>query len=196
MIELTIENMGAIKSLYGAPLVEKALATTINRVTAKAKTLVSRKARENYNVKASDISQSLTVKRARQGEAESVLLYTGSRLGLHKFAPRVRSVSVRPKNNRWGSRRKQVRVRVHKKDPLTPAVGPNGNAGFLANDGRIYARLGAKQNEITMLSGPSIAVMIEKSDVIDPLNSMLSTELHTEFSRNMDFFISKQLGAI
>lgn len=194
MLDFKIENLEKIKEVYQPWIVEKALTTSINRVSAKAKTLVSRKARENYTVKASDISKTLKVTRARKGESEAVLLYAGSRLGLHKFAPRVRSVTVNSKNNRYGRRRKQVRVRVHKKDAQTPAVGPNGNAGFMAPDGRIYARLGAKRDKLKMLAGPAVAMMVDKSEVLDPMNKMLSTELNAEFAHNLEFFINKQVG--
>ena len=194
MLEFTLTNIDAIKAAYDPDLVEKALSTAINRVTAKGKTLISREIRDDYNVKAADVSRALTIRRARQGEAEAVLMYAGSRLGLHKFGPRVRTIAATPTHNRWGKRRKQTRVRVHKKDALTPAVGPNGNAGFTAPDGRVYARVGLAREKIVALMGPSIPQMVDKASVLDPLNQMLSTELNAEFSHNLEFYINQQMG--
>ena len=193
-LELKIENLTQLKAAHDPALVNKALKTAVNKSTAKAKTLVSRSVRENYTVKASDVGSSVTFTRARNGESEAVLRYVGSRIGLHKFTSRVRTVSVRSKNGRYGYKRKQTRVKVHKKDALTPAVGPNGNAGFTGPDGRVYARVGIRRDKIVALMGPSIPQMVDKAKVIDPLNNMLSTELNEQFAHNLDFFMLQQMG--
>lgn len=194
MLELKIENITQLKAAYDPALVNKALTTAVNKATAKARTQISRAVRENYTVKASGVSSAVSLTRAKNGEAEAVLRYAGSRLGLYKFASRVRTVAVRSKNGRYGYRRKQTRVRVHKNDGLTPAVGPNGNAGFTAPDGRVYARVGVGRDKIVALMGPSIPQMVDKASVIDPLNDMLSTELNEQFTHNLDFFMTQQMG--
>ena len=194
MLELKIENLTQLKNVYDPTLVNKALATAVNKATAKAKTQVSRSVRENYTVKASDVSSAVSFTRAKSGDNEAVLRYVGTRLGLHKFASRVRTVAVRSKNGRYGYRRKQTRVKVHKKDALTPAIGPNDNGGFTAPDGRVYARVGVARDKIVSLMGPSIPQMVDKTKVIDPLNDMLSTELNDQFAHNLEFFMNQQMG--
>lgn len=192
MLKFELSNLAELKQVYDSALVEKALVRSINRVSAKSRTQVSREVRAEYNIKARDINNALTIYRAKRGNTEALLLYAGSRIGLHKFTPRVRT--VRTTTTRWGNTRKQVRVRVHKGDSLSPVNAGKGIEGFMSPDGLIFARVGLKRNPLKFMAGPSIAQMVDKETVLDRVNDMMGVELPKEFNHNMDFYLQRQLG--
>ncbi|MGB0958188.1 MAG: phage tail protein, partial [Litorivicinus sp.] len=165
MLKFELSNLAALKQVYDPALVEKALVHSINRVSAKARTLVSREVRREYTIKARDINKALTLYRARRGNTEALLLYAGARIGLHKFMPRVRTVRTRTRH--WGNTRKQVRVRVHQGGPLAPVKAAKDIEGFLSPEGLIFARVGLKRHPLKFMAGPAIAQMVDKDTVLD-----------------------------
>ena len=193
MLELKLKNLDKLMQAYDPSLVQQALTRSLNRVTGKSKTFVSKEVRQDYNVKARDISKALTITRARKGQNEAMLLYAGGRLGLGKFGARERTVKVRA--GRGGSTRKQVRVKVKKTDGLTPVTSSQGVGGFMFN-GQIYARMGASRMPIKSLSGPSIAHMVDDRGIVDDVSNLIGDEIQKEFTSNLDYYLMRQIGAV
>lgn len=194
MLALELKNLEALKEAYDPALVELAVTRSLNRAAAKAKTFVSKEVRQDYNVKAKDISKALTVSRARKGYNEAMLLYAGGRLGLNKFSAKQRTIKVRA--GRGGNTRKQVRVRIKKTDSLTPAVSSQGVGAFLGVNGHVFARMGAGRLPLKSLSGPSVAHMVDDRGIVDEVSELIGKEIEKEFTSNLNYYLLKQVGAV
>lgn len=201
MIEFKLENLDQLREVYDPKIVDKALTRSINRIAVRARKKVSQTVRAEFNIKARDIAKALRFKRAKSGSNEAVLMYAGSRIGLHKFGMRTRTVKV--KTSRYGRTRQQVRVKVRKTSALTPAVGrvnvlfkgSHVTQGF-ESQGRIYARKGKGRYPLMFLKGPSIPAMVDQDTVLNEVQALMNEEFAKEFERNMEFYLMRRVGLV
>ena len=183
MIEFKLENFEEIRRTFDPALVDKALTSALRKTANKAKTKVSKKVREEWNVKVEDINRHANdpVIRWFDGDPQAALVYIGSKLGLINFSPK------RLAKNRG------VSVKVKKKERPKVAVG-FGNKGFIAtaNKGtQIFARQTKERLPLIKLTGPSIPEMVGKEDTVEAFQSFAGDEYSRQFIVAMDYFLGR-----
>ena len=150
-IEIKRVQMRLGKYQKKAPLV---ISRTLNRVAANVKTNIGRKTRELYIVKAKDISNTMTIKKATQSIMNAFVKSKGQKVPLDKF-------KVSPSTPRPANPPSSLKVAVKKdgtKDLLHAFVANiNGN--------KVFQREGKSRLPIKRLFGPAIPQMVGNQEV-------------------------------
>jgi hypothetical protein len=137
-----------------------AISRALNRAAANAKTNASKKAREEYIVKASDIKSSINISKATKSKLGASVVSKGERLGLHKF-------KVSPKAPRHKNPPKSLKVSVKK------GSGKKLLHAFIAdiNGGKVFERTSKARLPIRQLYGPAIPQMLGNVSVKNYIES-------------------------
>lgn len=209
MIQLSeIANIRELKQTYDPAHVEKAIKFANIKTARKAKTLISKLVREDWNVKVKDINRHTTIKRNYDGNYDASILYTGKRLNLAIFGAKEvkniggRAVTTAMAKNGMASRRAKratkksgvtIKLRKNKGRELVRGFskfgGKNGaNKGFLIGNS-IFARETSNRLPINRLRGPSISQMVGKK-TLDKAFQFIKQEHHDQFSQHLEKLIS------
>ena len=211
MIQLgEIANINQLKKTYDPAHVEKAIKFANIKTARKAKTLISKLIREDWNVKAKDINQHTLIKRKYSGNYDALILYTGKRLDLTTFGVKeVKNIggrAVTTTMTKNGMKRKTAK-RATKKSGVTVQLrkskgrklvrgfskfgGKNSaNKAFLVGN-NIFARDTSNRLPISRLKGPSIPQMVSKKTQ-DKAFQFIKQEHHDQFSQHLE----KLMGGI
>lgn len=170
----------AERMLYGIPGgAKKAAARAINRAVIAARQQAVDGVRENYNIRARDVRETLKVSKAKPNRMIAVISSLGAPIPLYKFDVRPRAANARG--------RTPVRVGVKKGNRET------FEKAFIARSGGVpgvYERKGAKRLPIKQLFGPSVPHMLNNdrvvSSIADRAREMLEQRLDHEISRLLD----------
>lgn len=177
MIEQVQQQLGQFQSR--AP---GAIANALNRAMTTVATAVPKEVREEYHVKAGDVSKTIKKKRASRSNLSAEVRSSGSPIGLEKF--KVSPKTVNPK------RKSQLKISVKKSGAKT-VVG-----AFIANINgiKVFKRVAKPRLPIEHLFGPSVPQMIDDEPRVQRINQkgadMFNTRINHEISR-----ILGQLGA-
>lgn len=156
MIEIDSHELRNVQRQLGAyqDKAPTAISRTLNRVAANAKTNIGRKTRETYVVKAKDINQTMTVRKANKTTLNALIASRGERVPLDKF-------KYSPKNPRPGKPPRALKVAV-KKDGTKELLH-----AFVAdiNGNKIFEREGKSRLPIKRLFGPAIPQMAGNEEV-------------------------------
>ncbi len=85
MYEVTLEGIDEARKAFGNLPVDKALKSMRNKLAAKAKTAASRAIRQEYNIKARDLSANMEIRRAKSGNDPALLVAAGGPISLIYF---------------------------------------------------------------------------------------------------------------
>ncbi|WP_297429308.1 phage tail protein [Clostridium sp.] len=153
-----------------------ALSRALNRAAANAKTNASKKAREQYNIKSKDISETITIVKANKSSLGAIVKSAGERIPLIKF--KVSPSSPRPKNPP-----KVLKVSV-KKGGLKEILG-----AFIANvnGNKVFKRTSSARLPIQQLFGPAVPQMLGTSNV----KEYIETEASRVFDQRLDHEIQR-----
>lgn len=136
------------------------ISRALNRAATNAKTNAAKKAREEYIIKASDIKNTITIKKATKNRLATDVISKGERLGLHKF-------KVSPKNPRPKRPPKSLKVGVKKsssKELLHAFVAD-------VNGAKVFERVSKSRLPIKQLYGLAVPQMIGHISVRDFIES-------------------------
>lgn len=154
MTSITLTNISEARQLFGGAVVDKAIASTLNKIAAQAKTAVSQEIRKTYNIKARDLNSAMKVQRVKAGAHESYIIASGPRFSLIYFDAQqtiirgndaILTKRARGKNGtgglfsvktRKGKRQRGVTVKVRHDGGRKLVVGPKGFGAFLAQGNR------------------------------------------------------------
>lgn len=155
------------------------LVRALNRAASNVGTNASKKAREQYNVKAKDVKETINIARASKSTLGAVIKSVGERLPLIKF--KVSPSAPRPKNPP-----KVLRVSV-KKGGLKELVG-----GFVANvnGNKVFKRTSSARLPIQQLFGPAVPQMLGT----DNIREYIENEASRVFDDRLDHEIQRMLG--
>ena len=157
------------------------LARAINRAAENAKTNMSRRAREEYLIKDSDIKKTVSLRKADQVSLAAVVKSKGSKIGLINF-------KVSPNKPRHSNPPKEFRARVKKSSALKGIPG-----AFVANINgpKLMRRVGKSRLPIKQLFGPSVPEMIGSPSVI----TYIEKEALLTLEKRIDHEIKRVLEA-
>lgn len=124
----------------------------LNRAAMNARTNAVNKARENYNIKATDVRKTITIRKANKNALGAMVISKGSTVPLIKF-------KVSPKKRT--KKRKAIKAAV-KKGPLKEVGG-----AFIGDvhGSKVFKRVGNSRLPINRLFGPSIPQMLGNRSV-------------------------------
>lgn len=190
-------DLDKLKKAFDPKIVEKAQRSTVKKTAAKARTWLSRRARQVYTVTAGVVARHSKLENyfGDPQQPFSVIRYVGSRIGLINFASRERLVRT-DKGLRRGV---SVRVRKdHKRSVVKGRKGRDQSPGFIAtgnNDNtHIFARRGDSKLPISAMYGPSVAEMIGREEVQGQMSAFVGSEMPAIFDHEMEYFLLKQVG--
>ena len=134
----------------------KALARAINRAAETARTEASRKIREMYYIKHSDIRSTISIRKATASSIAAEVVSRGRPVALTKF--RVTPRTVQPRRN------SPVIVRVKRGGggAVAGAFVARVSSGHVG----VFRRLGQSRLPIQQLYGPSVPQMLGSPDVV------------------------------
>lgn len=180
MFTYELTNFQELRQAFDPKLVDKAYDRALQVAATKARTRISRKVRETYNIKAGDIGRAVQLRKL-QSEPGRLLLYTGRMIGLDKFG-------ARPKNIKTArGRRKGVTVQVKKTAGRKQLKG-----GFIGGKGKVvFTRQGPERLPIERKFGPSIAHMAGNKTVLADFEAHAGEDAAVEFNRSLEFFMSR-----
>jgi len=156
-----------------------ALSRAINRAASNAKTNASKKAREQYNIKAKDINATIKITKANKGSLGAIVKSTGERIPLIKF-------KVSPSNPKPKNPPKVLRVEV-KKGGLKEIVG-----AFVSNvnGNKVFIRTSSARLPIQQLFGPAVPQMLGSNSI----KEFVENEATKTFDQRLDHEIQRMLG--
>lgn len=156
-----------------------ALSRALNRAASNAKTNASKKAREQYNIKAKDINSTINITKANKGSLRAVIKSTGERIPLIKF--KVNPSTPRPKKPP-----KVLKVEV-KRGGLKELIG-----GFVAdiNGNKVFKRTSNARLPIQQLFGPAVPQMLGTSSI----KEYIENEATKVFDQRLDHEVQRILG--
>lgn len=154
------------------------LTRALNRAAQNAKTNAVRKVREQYQVKAKDIRDTIKITKANKSTLGAIVKSTGYRIPLNKF--KVNPANPRPKNPP-----KVLKVAV-KKDGLKELLG-----AFVAdiNGSKVFRRTTSKRLPIELLYGPAVPQMLGNVSVKD----FIENEAAKVFEQRLNHEINRAL---
>lgn len=205
-LEVSFDNLDAVRQAYDPIVVEKATRSAIKKLTDQTATRVSSTVRQVYNVKARDVSKALKKRVSTQGGIPAgYAIYTGRRLSLRYFStagttgmpragsnarPRVKT----PRGTRYGARARIKKTSVSK--VIKGAFWGHGRVGREdgAGEAQIFQRIGLGRLKIRKLTGPSIAHMMRGEDAQRAVNDEMSKKANQVLSHELDHFMQRQAG--
>jgi hypothetical protein len=181
MIEITAKNIKEVEERLGsfrnkAPL---AISWALNRAADNVKTNAAKKAREEYEIKAKDIKDTLRIIKANKNSLSAEVRSKGARIPLIKF-------KVRPNEPRPSNPPKILRVAV-KKTGLKGLVG-----AFVAdiNGNKVFKRKTRSRLPIEQLFGPAVPQMLGNPEV----KKYIENEAMKVYYKRLDHEIDHILG--
>lgn len=155
MITVTSSDIRRVEQRLGqypkkAPVV---IYRALNRAASGIKTNASKKAREMYRIKAKDVNQTFTVKKASKAQLAAAVISKSGSMGLEKFKVNSSNPAARPK---------KFKAAVKKGGSLKEIT-----RGFVANISgiKVFRRTSKKRLPIDRLFGPPVPQMVNKKEV-------------------------------
>ncbi len=154
-----------------------AVMRSLNRASQTGRSKAVKAIRQEYTVRARDLRQSFSIKRATRKDLQTELSAKGSRLPLtsYKFAP---------KEDTTGNARKPVRVAIQKR-----GMQPVGSA-FVWR-GVILQRLGKSSLPVAQPLGPAVPFLANRDTVIESVEG----DMGDTFLRRLDHEVGQILRA-
>lgn len=175
MINVELVNLKKVQlALRNQPeKINLVLSRAINRAATNAKSNMSKKVREEYVVKASDVKKTINISKATSSNPSATVKSTGNRLDLVDF-------KLTPKNLFKGQN--NYSVQVHKSGGLKKVPG----FAAASNKWGLFMRAGAKQYPIKRLMGPSVPQMIGHESVITWIEQEASSMLNQRVQHELE----------
>jgi hypothetical protein len=180
MIEISTSQIKEVENRLGAfrSKAPSVISSAINRAAQNAKTNATRKAREEYQVKAKDINETIKIRKATRKSLGAEVKSTGYRTPLIKF--KVSPAQPRPKNP------PKVLKAAVKKDGLKSVLG-----AFVSNinGNKVFRRTTKSRLPIEQLFGPAVPQMLGNKDV----RSFIESEAAKTLDKRIDHEINRVL---
>lgn len=176
-VDLNQQMLAQVQSRLGA-LSNKApnvLTSALNRTVTTVASNIKKEVRKEYNIKALDVTQSITKTKASRTKMTAMVASKGTPIPLDRFKLSPRA--VQPK------RKKPIKAGV-KKGGLKEVVG-----AFVSdlNGIKVFQREGKKRLPVKRLYGPSVPQMLGSQEVVNRINQegavMFNNRMNHEIER-------------
>ncbi|MCE4048027.1 phage tail protein [Bacillus sp. Au-Bac7] len=151
----------------------------LNRAMTNVAASISREVRQEYNIKASDVKNTLSKTRASKSRLSAIVTSRGQVIPIDRF--KVSPKTVQPR------RKKPIKMAVKKGSGLVAVKGP-----FVVNINgiKVFRREGEKRLPVKRVMGPSVPQMIGNQEVVNKINQ----SGYETFLSRMDYEINRALG--
>lgn len=180
--------------------IEKATARAVNRSLAAGRTELTRAVRENYTIRARDVRDTISLKKATASDLGGAVKTEGQRLSLRLF-------KHTPANGETtGAARRQVRVTVKKGGGGPLATGFLWDGGWGTGKSAVFLRLGQKirptkgyhkgkgyeVHKLQKAIGPAVPQMAKSDAVRERVQTCLETTFAKRLDHEVDFLLEKR----
>lgn len=194
MIKFDIKQLQELRKTLDEKSVNTALRWTLDALTRKARTMISREVRKTYNIKASDVSATVKIQRFDR-DASRLLLYAGGKIPLEQFKPQVKNVRVTVEHHISGKRFQRtyqattLKVRKDRGRRLAKGAFYHGKSVMRRSN---KDRGGFDSDQAFKQYGPSIPGMVGHSSVLEQFEEMLRTDVGPTFSNRLEYILGKR----
>lgn len=195
-MSVEVTGIEAARQVLDHKAIERAITSTVNKLTTRAQSAAKKAIRADYNIKAKDLTkkgtsnrQGLEVRRAKRGQEEAFLLGFGGPLPLIHFGATPSTVE----KDIMRKRRRGVTVKVKKATGRSRlyhvfvARMPSGHVG-------LYERKGKTRNPIEQKYGPGIASMLKSK--VPEVRSTVEAAAPGVFAHELEYQIMKAKGEV
>lgn len=182
---------------------DKAMAMALNKVAAKGKTEVTRAITQRYAIKASEVSNSVSLSTAsakQGGKLQASISIFGSKnkrgrsLNMIHFTERMVTMAQGRKRTKDGTQN-QLRFKVIKGAGVKKILGESSlkNGAFIGNKGRtVFQRVGKDRLPIKPVQVIGVGQMFN----FRPINERVIKRINDEFLIEVDRAIAQKLRAV
>lgn len=151
-----------------------AIFRALNRAATNINSNIKKEVRKEYNIKAGDVNETLTVKRANKSNLSASVMSMGGLTPLDKF--KVSPKTINP------NRKSPIKIGV-KKDGVKVVLD-----AFVAdvNGTKVFQRTGEARLPIRMLFGPSVPQMLSNEDIRKEIETQGQETFEKRLSHEID----------
>lgn len=164
----------------------KVIANALNRSAEEVRTLVVKKTREDYYVKASDVRNTITITRATEDRTRVIVLSRATKRELAAFI-------VRPSLPNPQKPPSVLRVAV-KKDGLKDLPGAFLVRGISTGNLHVTTRVAVKRYPIRTQYGPAVPQMIGQEMNQRQFKNHVENQVKQTFNKRLEHEINRVLG--
>ena len=205
MIEIKLTGIDEVIKSLDPGIVKKAIRATLDRAAQSGRSIASEEVRKVWNVKKSDLDARIKITSARIDNLRAVISIGGKGMSLSYFGARqIMGASVRSrvgKNLKTGKVTRGMKAAgplpqgvvaqiLKGKDTvlLRNAFFAKVTAGKSGSHIGVYHRLTSKRLPIHEKNVISVASMVNKPEVMQPVINRIQERLTAEFPRQLDYF--------
>lgn len=169
-----------LKNIPGG--METATARAINRALQGARAVTVKAIRERYTVRATDIRETLRIKKATKSDLEGSLTSRGTKLDIN-----ASHFKVRPRTDTTGNRQRKVVAELIKGSPFEV------QRGFIYNT-QVFRRAGRARLPIAKQVGPAVPQMLEQDDVLQRATEAISERFRERLEHETEVLLNNLDG--
>lgn len=169
-----------LKNIPGG--MQTATARAINRALQGARAAAVKAIRERYTVRATDIRETLKIKKATKSDLEGSLTSRGTKLDIN-----ASHFKVRPRTDTTGNRQRKVVAEIVKGSPFEV------QRGFIYNS-QVFRREGRTRLPIAKQVGPAVPQMLEQDDVLQRTTEVISERFRERLEHETEVLLNDLTG--
>lgn len=179
MERIVFEHLDEARRLFGKNLVDRALSSTVNKLATQGRTRINKSIREDWRVKVGAVNRAITIRKAKIGGKESIILGTGSAIPVIDFAARQTKKGVT-----YAAKKSQGRLLIKSAFIATIQGG----------DASVFKRKFKKRFPINKKFGPAIPQMMKSEDQLNVVNELLREKSQPTLQHEIEFRIARKLA--
>lgn len=188
------EILGSVKGTE--PALKKATVSALNKTIVSERAEAVRLIRKDFNVKASDVRNALTISKANAGRLEARMFGDGSPgIPLYDFSPAPKSAPSTRRRGKGYTPAKGISVMVTKgnRKRITGAFVARMKSGHIGVFQRVEGKFtrDRKRQAISEKFGPSPIRILESDRYAIPLDDFASETLDKNMQHEAEFFLKK-----
>jgi hypothetical protein len=210
MVNLELKGVKEALELFDPNTVRKAANSAINKVAQQVKTDISRRIREDYNIRASDVNRFLKLSARPKGyETEAVITGTGIGIPLVQFDAKQSGITIskgqmrynkragRSKGYRYGGAvsvlvsRSEGRKMVNTDPKAFLAQMKSGHIGVFTRVPGQKMKSNTKKEMIRQRFGPGIKTLLGSWSIMNAARKFINDKFVPVFKHELDYYLGK-----
>jgi hypothetical protein len=190
MINIEIDIKDALEGIEArARAISKANISALNKLAAQGKTAASKKIREDYNIKAGDLSKGIDVDKATNGRLNAVLVGRGKHgIPLVLFGAKWTRPTMGKRGKMRGSKEgASVMVKVGNRKTIPGSFVATMKSGHVG----LFKRIGKKRLPIKELYGPQPALLLGIPKVVQAVRDLVADKAEDVFVNELNYYAGK-----
>lgn len=174
----------AVSKLSSFPKeIPKATSSALNRTITFTKKRINQEVRKEYNIKSSEVSKTLEIRKANPSNLSALINSTGHRLTLGRFASNIGS---------W-KRGKNIKVKIKRSGAKNLNTTPKSFIAGLTGNSHVVRRDGKSGYPIKVLRTLSVPQMIANKDISKSVMEEANEQLKKRINHEVEYRLSKHI---